>query len=96
MSPEIKNLRKRTVDLIKDGENVLERMSRFKTDDRSKYSVSEWVKNLNSEKDLRRVLMELKSRLRDHMEFLKSYHPPNHEFELHIRQKSRDTIKRPY
>jgi len=48
-------------------------MSRFKTDDHSKYNVQEWIKNLNSEQDLRRVLSELRARLRDHVEFLKSY-----------------------
>lgn len=41
MSPEIKNLRRKTIDLVRDGETVLERMSRFKTDDHSKYNVQE-------------------------------------------------------
>lgn len=82
MSPEIKNLRKKTIDLIRDGESVLERMSRFKTDDRSKYSVSEWVRNLNSEKDLRTVLLELRTRLRGHVEFLKSYQLQNQQYDI--------------
>ena len=76
MSPEIKNLRRRTIDLIKDGESVLNRMSRFDTDDRSKYSVKDWMKNLNNENDLRRVLIDLRNKLRSHMEFLQSYYPP--------------------
>ena len=96
MSPEIKNLRRKTIDLVRDGETVLERMSRFKTDDRSKYNVQEWVKNLNSEKDLRKVLLELRTRLRDHIKFLKSHYPQNHNCEHQLRQRSRETVKRPF
>lgn len=96
MSPEIKNLRRRTIDLIKDGESVLCRMSKFDTDDRSKYSVKDWMKNLNNEHDLRRVLIDLRNKLRHHVDFLKSYYPPQYEEQNspNRRNKSRDTIKR--
>lgn len=93
MSPEIKNLRRRTIDLIKDGENVLNKMSRFETDDRSKYSVKDWMKNLNNETDLRRVLIDLRKKLRQHTDFLQSYFIPEVE-QSRSRNKSRDTIKR--
>lgn len=99
MSPEIKNLRNRTIDLIKDGESVLNRMSKFQTDDRSKYSVKDWMKNLNNENDLRRVLVELRNKLAEHIEFLKSYYPTTSYQEQYVyppanRDKSRDTVKR--
>ena len=41
MSPESEKLRRRTIDLLKDGEQVLHSIQKFDTDNREKYSVKD-------------------------------------------------------
>lgn len=71
-SPEIRNLRKKTIDLVRDGEGVLKRLSLYEERRGSKYSVKSWMHNLNNEGDLRRVLTELRTRLKEYIRFLRS------------------------
>ena len=96
-SPEIKSLRKRTVELLQDGEELLARVARMKDEPGAQESVIDQVKslnNLNNESDLRKVLILLRKKLRIYIEFLRNLLPKEPRNVSRNQSKSRETLKK--